>query len=210
VVEALTSLRQRLAELPYAAEPLQAAVQALAEQQERLDEQIAQAAKVLAPAPLKRLLEVVGIGKVTATAVVARREGRTFAHADQWVAYLGLDISIVHSGKRKGQRGLTKQGDAELRRLFYLCASSAVRSDKGPFKAQYEKELARGRKKTAALCIIARKLAKVAWAIMERGAKWDPERVYAPPPASSEAGGRTQSVSSAPGLGAAEDGASIN
>jgi len=210
VVDALTSLRQRLAELPYAAAPLQAAVTALTAQQERLDEQIAQAAQALAPAPLKRLLKVVGIGPVIATAVIARMEGRTFAHADQWVAYIGMDVSIVQSGKRKGERGLTKQGDAELRRLFYLGAQSAVRSDKGPFKAQYEKELARGRKKTAALCIIARKLAKVAWAIVTREADWDPDRVYAPAPASSETGGRTQSVYSAPGLGAAENGETIN
>lgn len=210
VVEALTSLRQRLAELPYAAAPLEAAVQALTEQKERLDEQIAQAAQTLAPAPLKRLLKVVGIGPVIATAVVARMEGRTFAHADQWVAYLGMDIGVVQSGKRKGERGLTKQGDAELRRLFYLGAQSAVRSGKGPFKAQYEKELARGRKKTAALCIIARKLAKVAWAIVARDAEWDPDRVYAPAAASSESGGRTQSVYSAPALGTVTDGTKPN
>jgi len=206
VVDALTSLRQRLVELPYAAEPLQAAVQALAEQQAQLDAQIAAAAKALAPAPLKRLQAVVGIGPVTATAVLARMQGRSFARSDQWVAYLGLDVGVVQSGKRKGERGLTKQGDAELRRLLYLCAQSAIRSDKGPFKAQYERELARGRKPTAAICIIARKLAKVAWAIVERDAVYDPDRVYAPAPATPETGCQTQTEASAPTLAAGTSG----
>lgn len=205
VVEALTSLRQRLAELPHAGDPLKAAVTALEAQQAALEQAIATASQELAGEDLRRLREVVGIGAVTATAVVARMKGRKFPRADQFVAYVGFDIGIVESGKRKGQRGLTKQGDAELRRLLYLCAQSAVRSDKGPFKAQYERELARGRKKTEALCIIARKLAKVCWAIVERGATWDPERVYTPAPASPEAGGRTQTVSSAPGLGASKE-----
>jgi transposase len=210
VVDALTSLRQRLAELPHAAELLQGAVTALEAQQVALEQAIATASQELAGEELRRLQEVVGIGVVTATAVVARMTGRDFPHADQFVAYVGYDIGIVESGKRKGQRGLTKQGDAELRRLLYLCAQSAVRSDKGPFKAQYARELARGRKKTAALCIIARKLAKICWAIVARGATWDPKRVYAPADASPEAGGRTQTVPSAPGLGALKEGSLPN
>lgn len=206
VVDALTSLRQRLAELPHAVEPLAAAVTALEAQQTALDQAITTASEALARDELRRLQQVVGIGPVTATAVLARMKGRKFRHADQWVAYLGFDVGVVESGKRKGQRGLTKQGDAELRRLLYLCAQAAARSKKGPFRAQYQRELARGRKKTEALCILARKLAKVCWAIVERGATWDPERVYTPAPASPEAGGRTPSVSSAPGLGASKEG----
>ena len=206
VVEALTSLRQRQAELPHAAAPLAAAVAALEAQQAALEQELATATEALARDELRRLCEVVGIGTVTATAVVARMKGRKFAHADQFVAYVGLDVGVVESGKRKGQRGLTKQGDAELRRLLYLCAQSAVRSPKGPFQAQYARELARGRKRTAALCIIARKLAKICWAIVERGATYDPERVYARPAGSADAGGRTPTVSSAPGVSASEAG----
>jgi transposase len=206
VVEAQTSLRQRVAELPYAAAALKAAVTALAEQQEALDKQIETATQAVAKKQLKRLREVHGIGSVTASTIVARMQGRRFARVDQWVAFIGFDVGIVESGKRKGQRGLTKQGDAELRRLLYLCAQSAIRSKKGPFQAQYQRELARGRKKTAALCIIARKLAKVAWAIVEKGVSYDAEKVYAPVADSSESGGRTQGVSSAPELGASTSG----
>jgi transposase len=209
VVDARMRLRQQRDELPHAAGPLEAAIAVLTEQEAALDEEIRTAAEALAApalaAPaLKRLQEVVGIGPVTATAVIARMQGRTFPRADAFVAFVGLDVGVVQSGKRKGERGLTKQGDAELRRLLYMCAKSAIRSDRGPFKARYQQELDRGRKKTAALCIIARRLARVCWAIVEKGETYDPKKVYAPVAASSGAGGRTV-ISSAPGPGASKE-----
>lgn len=187
LVQALTSLRQRRDELPYAAAQLTPALRALEGQLAVLEAEIATAVQAQAAQHVQRLQAIVGVGPVTATAVAARLQGRTFARADQWVAYVGLDVGIIESGRRKGQRGLTKQGDAELRRLFYLCAKSAIRSARGPFRAQYQRELDRGRSKTAALCIIARKLARVCWALVQREADYDPERVYASPRTSSAA-----------------------
>ena len=111
-----------------------------------------------------------------------KRGLRPFA-LEQWVAYIGLDVGIRESGKRKGERGLTKQGDAELRRLFYLCAKSTVTRPTSPFAAQYQRELKKGMKKTAALCAVARKLAKVVWALFEHGGRYEPSRVYAASPA---------------------------
>jgi transposase len=135
VVQALMSLRQQLAELPFAAAPLEAAIGALTAQRDQLDADIAAATQVVAPTDVKRLQAIVGVGPVTAHAVAARLAGRSFARADQFVAYVGLDVATCESGKRKGERGLTKRGDAELRRLFYLCAQSAVRSRESPFRA---------------------------------------------------------------------------
>jgi transposase len=195
VVDALMSLRQQQRELPYAKEALEPAIAALAAPEAALDQAITTAAQVLEAPALERLQAVVGIGPVTATAIVARMQGRKFPRAAQFVAFVGLDVGIVQSGKRKGEWGLTKQGDAELRKLLYMGASSAIRSDKGPFKARYQQELARGRKATAALCIIARKLARVCWAIVEKGETYDPKKVYAAEAASSGDGGRTVTFS---------------
>lgn len=217
IVLALASLRQRLAELPYAAEPLQAAVLALEGQRQALDEQIAQATENEAFAEVTKLQKVEGIGPVTSTAVVSRLKGRQFAHADQFVAYIGLDVGVLQSGKRKGQRGLTKQGDAELRRLLYLCAQSSLRAKSSPFRAHYDRELARGRKKTEAICIIARKLARLCWSLVTYGTDYDRDRVYRQgeqgtrrrasgenTTTSGDAGGGTPAVSPAPGVSAAE------
>ena len=178
----LSSLQLQLGELPHAAVPLQAAITALQEQRQALDRQIASLTtgaegKEHFPAAV-RLQAVPGIGPITAAAVVSRLTAKQFAHPDQFVAYVGLDISVRQSGKRAGNRGLTKEGDAELRRLLYLCAQASLRCKSSPFKAQYERELAKGLRSTGALCAVARKLARLCWSMVRHGSEYDPERVY--------------------------------
>ena len=94
------------------------------------------------------------------------------------MAYCGLDVGVRQSGKKSGQSGLTKQGDSELRRLLYLAAQSNLRSKNSPFRAQYERERAKGLSTTAALCAVARKLARLAWSLHKHGTSYDPERVH--------------------------------
>ena len=184
IADAISRLKQQWRELPHAAGPLQQALEALAQQQAELERQIAKRTKSEpALARVAELDRVHGIGLITATTAASRLSARGFARVEQWVAYIGLDVGIRESGKRKGERGLTKQGDAELRRLFYLCAKSTVTRPTSPFAAQYQRELKKGMKKTAALCAVARKLAKVVWSLFEHGGRYEPSRVYAAPPA---------------------------
>jgi len=177
IVDALTSLKQRVVELPHAAEPLRQAVADLEKQRAALDTQIATATTGAFP-EVKELQAVPGIGPVTAAAVVSRLKAKSFTHPDQFVAYLGLDVVIIQSGKRAGQRGLSKQGDAELRRLLYLCARASLTAKESPFRRQYERELAKGLAKTAALNAVARKLARLCWSLVKHGTKYDAARVY--------------------------------
>jgi transposase len=179
ITEALTRLHLQSRELTHAAGPLQEAVAALRKQQEALERQIEQATKeepTLAGATALR--DVPGIGLLTAATAVSRLAARAFGHPDAFVAFIGWDIRVRDSGKRKGQMGLTKQGDAELRRLFYLAAKSSIRAKGSPFAAQYEREQKKGLKKTAALCAVARKMARVVWSLYTHQARYDPERVY--------------------------------
>jgi transposase len=184
IVDALSSLRQQLAELPHAAAPLRQALAALEQQRDALDAQIAAAAAVPEAFPeVQELQAVPGIGPVTSAAIVSRLRAKQFTHPDQFVAYIGLDVVVVQSGKRAGQRGLSKQGDAELRRLLYMCARATLTAKGSPFRAQYERELAKGLSKTAALNAVARKLARLCWSLVKHGAKYDPARVYQQPAA---------------------------
>ena len=178
----LSSLTQTANELPLASDLLAPSIRTLKAELKTLDKQIA--TLVESNTDFKAAAEiqkVSGIGKVTAAAVTARLSARSFPHPDQFVAYIGLDVGVFQSGKRKGERGLTKQGDAELRRLLYLCAQANLRCKISPFKAQYERELAKGLSRTAALNAVARKLAKVCWALHARGGAYDPARVYVRP-----------------------------
>src|SRR5262249_44807801 len=129
IVQAITSLQLRIAELPHAAAPLQKAVADLQTQREALDQQIRALTQKQEPlATLVASLQTVpGIGPVTAASVAARLTSKEFRHPDQFVAYIGLDVAVRQSGKRAGDCGLTKQGDGELRRLLYLCARANLR-----------------------------------------------------------------------------------
>jgi transposase len=126
----------------------------------------------------KRLDQAPGFGPVISAALASRLVHKNFDNPDQAVAYCGLDVVIIQSGKRSGQSGLSKQGDSELRRLLYCGAQAALRTKDSPFKAHYEREVAKGHKHKQAICAIARKMLKLAWSLVRHGGNYDPARVY--------------------------------
>lgn len=176
----LARLRQQRQVLPHAAEPLQAAIDALLSQQEVLDRRIAALTRQPELAVAAELDRIPGVGPVTAAAAAACLTSRVFAHPDAFVAYIGLDVRVRDSGQRAGRRALSKRGDAELRRLFYLCAQANLRSNdpENPFRLQYERERAKGLSTTAALNAVARKLARTCWSLVTHGTRYDAARVH--------------------------------
>lgn len=182
---ALSRLNQQRAALEHAAAVLEPACAALKEQLREIDTQLA--ALVQDPdhteelGAATRLDAIPGIGPVTAAAAASCLQSRVFGHPDQFVAYLGLDVTVRESGKRKGQGEISSRGDAELRRLFYLAAQANLRSKHSPFRQQYERERAKGLPHPGAICAVARKLAKVCWSLVKHGETYDAERVYVQP-----------------------------
>src|SRR3954451_12545021 len=208
--QSLTNLRQQRTTLPLAADVLTPAITALEQQIAALDRQMKRAlATTTEPAPPRALAAaaaaettgtpearpghslataaaaltaVPGIGPVTSAALAACLIDKQFTHPDQFVAYVGLDLRVSQSGRRKGQFGLSKYGDAEVRRLLYLAAMSAATATRDTtFAERYAREQAKGMAKTAALNAVARKLAKVAWSIVTHGTRYDPQRVDSQP-----------------------------
>lgn len=174
-------LQARQRELPRAATALARAVAALQAQLKDVDKQIARLTHAPELQQVKELQKVPGIGPVVAATVVSRLTSRSFSHSDQFVAYCGLDVRIKQSGKKSGQLGLSKQGESELRRLLYLAAQASLRAKDSPFAAQYERERAKGLSSTAALCSVARKMARLCWSLVHHGHTYDPQRVYKQP-----------------------------
>lgn len=178
---ALASLKLQAQSLPRAAEALAPSIGHLAGQVRALDRQIASLTAGPRAAPefsvVSKLRQVPGIGPVTAAAVASRLASKRFERPDQFVAYVGLDVAVRQSGKREGEKGLTKHGDAELRRLLFVCAKSTLSAKDNPFKEQYHREKQKGLPSTAALCAVARKLACVCWALHHYNTDYDPERV---------------------------------
>lgn len=140
-----------------------------------LDKRIEQIEREIAPA--KKLRTVPGFGPVVSGALASRLTTYDFKHSDSFVAYAGLDLKISDSGRKRGRRVLSKNGDPELRRLLYLAAQSSIRVKESPFAEIYKKHRERGLSSTEAICVVARKLARTAWSIVRFGTEYDASRV---------------------------------
>ena len=116
-------------------------------------------------AQLKRCMKVEGIGFLTGARLIAAFQRGDFRNADAFIAFLGMDLRVSKSGQKDGRRSLTKRGDPEARRLLHNAAMSASRTP--AWKEFYEVQRARGFSTTQALVILARKLARVVFALLK-------------------------------------------
>lgn len=121
---------------------------------------------------IKRCKAIEGVGDLTATGLATAFMRGQFANGDAFIAFLGMDLRPKDSGKKAGPRHLSKKGDSELRRLAHNAAMAASRS--ATWKPYYESYLARGLAKTQALVILARKLCRVAFALMKNQSEYQP------------------------------------
>lgn len=128
--------------------------------------------------PYRRCLTIPGIGQANATALVCAFHRGAFASADAFIAYLGLDVRVRESGQYRGKRKLTKHGEPELRRLLY-CATKPARCY-APFDVYRQKQLDKGLPKIAANVTLARKLARIAFALMRNRTDFVREACMAP------------------------------
>src|SRR5262249_8368341 len=107
-----------------------------------------------------RLCTISGVGPVVGTALVNTLERVPVKSADAFAASPGPAPHREAAEQIGGKRRLSKRGPAELRRLLYLAALSAVKTK--PWKSLYERYRARGVPSTAALVILARRIARTA------------------------------------------------
>ncbi len=125
-----------------------------------------------------RLCTITGVGPVVGAALVNTLERVPVKSADAFVAFTGLDPRPDDSGQHRGKRRLSKRGPAELRRLLYLAAMSAAKTK--PWRPLYEHYRAKGLSSTAALVILARRIARTAWSIYTYKTEFDPARLTNP------------------------------
>lgn len=122
-----------------------------------------------------RVETIVGVGPLVGIALTNTLERVPFRTADAFVAFTGFDPRANDSGHRVGRRRLSKRGPAELRRLPYNAAMSAIKTT--VWKPIYEQYRTRGWSMTATLVIIARKIARTAWSIHHYHTTFNPERI---------------------------------
>lgn len=112
----------------------------------------------------KRCLAIPGVGPLNAAALIAVFHRGAFRSIDAFIAYLGLDVRVRDSGKYRGLRKLTKRGNPEIRRLLFNGARAG--SATAQWKSYYDGLLSRGFSTTAATVAVARKIAKLAFALL--------------------------------------------
>jgi transposase len=123
-----------------------------------------------------RLRKIAGLGGLVVRSSVLNTLERVPLHsADAFIAFTGLDPRPEDSGHHVGRRRLSKRGPSELRRLLYIAAMAAVKTKL--WKPIYEHYRAKGLSTTAALVVIARRIARTAWSVYTHKTDFDPKRV---------------------------------
>jgi len=178
LVKQRVALENQASEHTGIADFLAQAVGCIAESIAKLEKQIVEAARCRPEYQL--LMRIPGFGPLISSYMLATLASGEFRSSDAFVAFIGLDLRVRESGKLKGRRKLSKRGDPEARRLLYLAALVASQQP-GPFSELRARYLEHGFSKTEAAVIIARKLARVAWAIYTKQQPYDAQRVLNQP-----------------------------
>lgn len=165
LVRNMTSLRLSFAQDRQLKAALDTVLQSMRELERKLDQALQETLDEAGlAAQARRCQAIEGIGPISAAALSLAFLRGTFRSSDSFIAFLGLDVRVRESGRYIGRRKLTKQGDPEIRRLLYTAAMAASRTV--AWKDCYQGYLQRGLKRTEALVILARKLARIAFAVM--------------------------------------------
>lgn len=121
------------------------------------------------------LRTIYGVGPVVSATLVNILERVPLKSADAFVAFTGLDPRPDESGKHRGKRRLSKRGPADLRRLLYLAAMAAKKTE--AWNALYKHYRAKGLSSTATFVILARRIARTAWSLYTYKTTFDPTRL---------------------------------
>ena len=123
------------------------------------------------------LVTIPGVGVLGATAMVAAvGSGDAFRRARDLAAWLGLVPRQMTTGGRPKLLGITKRGNKYLRMLFIHGARAALpglAKTETPLGAWLRGLLARAHRNVVVVALAA-KLARIAWATLRRGVRFEP------------------------------------
>ena len=127
-------------------------------------------------AALHRLLQtIVGVGPLVAAQLVQALSRLPWDHADAFIAYTGLDPRPDDSGTKRGRRRISRRGPPMLRYLLFMAAMAASKTRL--WNPIYRALRQRGLASTEAFVILARRIARIAFAIFRSGQPFDPTRL---------------------------------
>jgi transposase len=189
-------IRRLRAQLPQILEDAENGLPALArriladllQQLHHLDEQVEHYERELGALaqlsePAQRLMQINGIGPITATALVASvGDARVFKNGRQFAAWLGLTPRQYSSGGITRLGRITKRGDRYLRMLLVHGARALLRfvNRKTDARSAWAKALKERRHVNIAAVALAAKHARIIWALLAKGTEYrQPQKMAA-------------------------------
>jgi len=122
----------------------------------------------------RRLAEVVGVGPITATAYVATLgDAKAFKSGRQAAAWLGIVPRQRGTGGKQQLLGISKRGDVYLRKLLIHGARAVLRHLKPEQANSWLGQLAKRRHRNVAAVALANKNARILWALLAHGRKYE-------------------------------------
>ncbi len=113
-----------------------------------------------------RLLSIKGLGVISIAGLIGEvGDFSKFRTQSEIMKLAGLDLYEVSSGKRKGQRRITKRGRSLMRKILYFAALQMI-GKHGIMREYYERLTGRGTLKMRALVAVMRKLLGIIHAIL--------------------------------------------
>ena len=114
----------------------------------------------------RKLLAIKGLGIITVAGLIGEiGDFARFTTQAEIAKLAGLNIYEISSGKRKGQRRISKRGRSLLRKILYYAAVQSIRKN-GIMHDYYQRLIGRGMKKIMALVAVSRKLLRIIFAIV--------------------------------------------
>jgi transposase len=126
------------------------------------------------------IAQVPGIGRLTATALVATiGDAKAFKSGRELASFLGLVPRQSGTGGRIRLGSISKRGDAYLRTLLIHGARSVMYHAKEP--ATWQREIQARRPANVAAVALANKMVRTAWAILAHGRAYQKDYVSVKP-----------------------------
>ena len=126
----------------------------------------------------RRLATIPGIGPIIASAIAAAvPDPSVFASARQFAAWLGLTPRQNSTGGKPRLGRISKQGDANLRRLLIIGAQSVLRWVKPGKSSPWLLNLMTRKPRKLVGVALANKMARIAWALMTRSDFYQPPKL---------------------------------
>lgn len=122
----------------------------------------------------KRNLGAAGVGPLSACCFTFLFNSKEFESPDAIRAFVGLDLKVADSGKKRGKRILTKRGDRILRYAITCAGRGLLNSRLG--KKVNEQLIQQGRKMPERLVIAARKVIRTVYLLNKLKTAFDPNK----------------------------------